>query len=62
VEALTGVCRGSSAADSAATGGADSAADSASAVHVIVSIADMEARTGCGEVVGSNSHRQCAFP
>jgi hypothetical protein len=55
VEALTEVCRCSSAADTHSTGGADGAAGSASAVHVLVPLADLEARTGCGEVLGSTA-------
>jgi hypothetical protein len=55
VEALTEVCRRSSAADAHATGGADGAAGSASAVHVLVPLADLQARTGCGEVLGSSA-------
>ena len=56
VEALTEVCRRSSAADADATGGADGAAGAASAVHVLIPLSDLEARTGCGEVVGSSRH------
>ena len=55
VEALTEVCRRSSAADADSTGGADGAAGSASAVHVLIPLSDLEARTGCGEVVGSTA-------
>jgi hypothetical protein len=55
VEALTEVCRRSSSADVDAMGGADGAAGSASAVHVIIPLADLEARTGFGEVVGSTA-------
>jgi hypothetical protein len=55
VEALTEVCRRSSSADADATGGADGAAGSPSAVHVIIPLADLEARTGFGEVLGSTA-------
>jgi hypothetical protein len=55
VEALTQVCQRSSALDGDQHGGADGAAGSAHAVHVIMSLADLQARTGCGEVVGSTA-------
>jgi hypothetical protein len=55
VEALTAVCRRSSAADADEHGGADGAAGSASAVHVMIPLSDLESRTGCGEVVGSTA-------
>ncbi|MGB7819111.1 MAG: DUF222 domain-containing protein [Ornithinibacter sp.] len=55
VEALTEVCQRSSAIDADASGGADGAAGSASAVHVMISLTDLEARTGCGEVLGSSA-------
>ena len=55
VEALTEVCRRSSAADADEHGGADGAAGSASAVHVIIPLSDLESRTGCGEVLGSTA-------
>ena len=55
MEALTEVCRRSSAADADSTGGADGAAGAASAVHVLIPLSDLEARTGCGEVVGSTA-------
>ena len=53
VEALAQVCQRSSALDGDQHGGADGAAGSAHAVHVIMSLEDLQARTGCGEVVGS---------
>ena len=56
VEALTEVCRRSSAADADSTGGADGAAGAASAVHVIIPLSDLEARTGCGEVRRVDRH------
>ncbi len=55
VEALTEVCRRSSAADADASGGADGAAGSPSAVHVLIPLSDLQARTGCGEVAGSTA-------
>ncbi len=55
VEALTEVCRRSSALDAQDHGGADGAAGSASAVHVTIALADLQARTGCGEVLGSTA-------
>lgn len=54
VEALTEVCRLSSAHDSD-TKGSDGAGASAAAVHVSISLADLQARTGCGEVLGSTA-------
>ena len=60
VEALTEVCRRSSAADADSTGGADGAAGAASAVHVLIPLSDLEARTGCGEVVGSAPPARCS--
>ena len=53
VEALTEVCRRSSAADADST--TDGAAGAASAVHVLIPLSDLEARTGCGEVAGSTA-------
>ncbi|HET6969144.1 MAG TPA: DUF222 domain-containing protein, partial [Ornithinibacter sp.] len=55
VEALTDVCRRSSALDADATGGVDGAAGSAAAVHVTIALTDLEQRTGCGEVLGSTA-------
>ncbi|GGL43324.1 hypothetical protein GCM10012283_27400 [Phycicoccus endophyticus] len=52
VEALSEVCRRSSALDADASGG-DGAAAASSAVHVTIALADLEARSGCGEVMGS---------
>ena len=55
VEALTEVCRRSSALDADEAGGGDGAAGSASAVHVVISLKDLEERTRCGEVLGSTA-------
>ena len=55
VEALTEVCRRSSALDADGKGGADGAGGSWAAVHVVVNVEDLEARTGCGEVLGSSA-------
>ncbi len=55
VEALTEVCRRSSALHALDAGGADGAAGSSAAVHVVVPLSDLEARTGCGEVIGSTA-------
>ncbi|HQV83067.1 MAG TPA: HNH endonuclease [Ornithinibacter sp.] len=55
VEALAQVCQRSSALDGDQHGGADGAAGSAHAVHVIMSLEDLQARTGCGEVLGSTA-------
>ncbi len=54
VEALVEVCRRSSSLD-AESSGADGAAGAASAVHVVMSLTDLEARTGFGEVIGSTA-------
>ncbi|GAA4402977.1 hypothetical protein GCM10023168_14080 [Fodinibacter luteus] len=54
VEALTQVCRRSAGLDAEAQG-ADGAGGAAAAVHVIVPLADLEQRVGCGEVVGSTA-------
>ena len=54
VEALTAVCRHSSAVDADGQG-ADGPASSPAAVHVTVALTDLEARTGCGEVLGSTA-------
>ncbi|MBR7744379.1 DUF222 domain-containing protein [Phycicoccus sp. BSK3Z-2] len=50
VEALTTVCRRSSALGAA---GADGAAGSAAALHVTMALTDLQERTGCAEVLGS---------
>jgi hypothetical protein len=55
VEALSEVCRRSSALDARETGGKDGAGASGAAVHVTVSLEDLQARTGCGEVLGSSA-------
>lgn len=55
VEALADVCRRSSALDADATGGVDGAAGSSAAVHVTIALTDLQARTGCGEVLGSTA-------
>ena len=55
VEALAQVCARSSAADADAAGGADGAAGSSAAVHVVIALSDLEARTGFGEVLGSTA-------
>ena len=55
VEALTEVCRRSSAVDADERGGADGAAASSAAVHVVIPLADLQARTGSGEVIGSTA-------
>ncbi len=52
VEALTEVCRRSSAVDAAGRG-ADGAGGSSAALHVTIALTDLESRTGCGEVLGS---------
>ncbi|MGL5865766.1 MAG: HNH endonuclease signature motif containing protein [Dermatophilaceae bacterium] len=52
VEALTEVCRRSAGID-AENSGRDGTAGTASAVHVMVTLADLEERTGCAEVLGS---------
>jgi hypothetical protein len=52
VEALTEVCRRSSAVDADGSGH-DGAGAAAAAVYVTVSLEDLQARTGCAEVVGS---------
>ncbi|HMM96281.1 DUF222 domain-containing protein [Phycicoccus sp.] len=54
VEALTEVCRRSSALDADGRGSEGAAASSA-ALHVTVSLTDLEARTGCGEVMGTTA-------
>ena len=54
VEALTEVCRRSSGLD-ADEQGADGAAASSAALHVTIALADLEARTGAGEVLGSTA-------
>jgi hypothetical protein len=54
VEALTEVCRRSSALD-ADEKGAEGAGGSWAAVHVVVELSDLEARTGSGEVLGSTA-------
>jgi hypothetical protein len=54
VEALTQVCRRSSAVD-ADGHGSDGPASSDAAVHVSISLADLQARTGIGEVLGSTA-------
>ncbi len=53
VEALSEVCRRSSALD--AQNGPDGAGGAAAAVHVTVALEDLQARTGCGEVIGSQA-------
>ena len=55
VEALAEVCRRSSALDAEERGGADGAAGSWAALHVSISLGDLQAGTGCGEVLGSTS-------
>ncbi|HSO65791.1 MAG TPA: DUF222 domain-containing protein [Ornithinibacter sp.] len=55
VEALAEVCRRSSSVDADASGGADGAAGSSAAVHVVISVSDLEQRTGFGEVIGSTA-------
>ncbi|MBR7741990.1 DUF222 domain-containing protein [Phycicoccus sp. BSK3Z-2] len=52
VEALTTVCRRSSARGAAGAGG-DGAAASPAALHVTMSLTDLQERTGCAEVLGS---------
>ncbi|WP_299446865.1 HNH endonuclease signature motif containing protein [uncultured Phycicoccus sp.] len=52
VEALTEVCRRSSTRD-ADQAGADGAAGSPAAVHVTITLTDLEHRTGAAEVLGS---------
>ncbi len=54
VEALTEVCRRSSALDAGGCG-TDGAGASSAAVHVTVSLEDLKSRTGCGEVLGSTA-------
>jgi hypothetical protein len=54
VEALAEVCRRSSALDARGAGG-DGAAGSGAALHVTISLADLQARTGAGEVLGSTA-------
>jgi hypothetical protein len=54
VEALTQVCRRSSAFDADGQG-ADGPASSDAALHVTIALDDLEARTGCGEVLGSTA-------
>ncbi len=54
VEALAEVCRRSSAMD-AEGAGSDGPAGSAAALHVTISLTDMESRTGAGEVLGSTA-------
>ncbi|HET6968801.1 MAG TPA: DUF222 domain-containing protein [Ornithinibacter sp.] len=54
VEALTEVCRRSASLDAASHGG-DGAAGSAAALHVTMTLTDLEARTGSGEVLGSTA-------
>ena len=54
VEALTEVCRRSSGLD-AGTRGAEGAAGSPAALHVTISLGDLEQRTGAGEVLGSTA-------
>lgn len=51
VEALAEVCRRSSAVDADESGGRDGAAGTPAALHVMIPLADLEARTGCGEVM-----------
>ncbi|HNV42486.1 MAG TPA: HNH endonuclease [Ornithinibacter sp.] len=55
VEALAEVCRRSSAVDADESGGRDGAAGTSAALHVMIPLADLEARTGCGEVMGSTA-------
>ena len=52
VEALTEVCARSSALD-AKKAGKDGAGAAAAAVHVTIALSDLQAATGCGEVIGS---------
>ena len=54
VEALTQVCRRSSGLDADGTG-AEGAAGSSAALHVTIALADLEQRTGAGEVLGSTA-------
>ena len=54
VEALTEVCRRSSGLDADGRG-ADGAAGSSAALHVTISLTDLETRTGAGEVLGSTA-------
>ncbi len=54
VEALTEVCRRSSGLD-ADGAGSDGAGGAAAALHVTMSLEDLQARTGCGEVLGSSA-------
>ena len=54
VEALAEVCRRSSALD-ADGAGADGAAGSAAALHVTISLSDLQELTGAGEVLGSTA-------
>ncbi|MGL4742933.1 MAG: HNH endonuclease signature motif containing protein [Dermatophilaceae bacterium] len=54
VEALTDVCRRSVGLD-ADSAGADGAAGVSSAVHVTIPLADLQAATGCGEVLASTA-------
>ncbi len=54
VEALTEVCQRSSAVD-AGRRGADGAAAASAALHVTIPLADLQARTGCGEVMSSTA-------
>ena len=54
VEALTQVCRRSSGLDADGQG-AEGAAGSSAAMHVTIALADLEQRTGAGEVIGSSA-------
>ncbi|PKW25711.1 HNH endonuclease signature motif containing protein [Phycicoccus duodecadis] len=54
VEALTEVCRRSSALDAEGKG-ADGAAAASSAVHVTIALNDLVSVTGCGEVLSSSA-------
>ena len=54
VEALAEVCRRSSALDADASG-TDGAGGAVAAVHVTMALADLEARTGFGEALGSSA-------
>ncbi len=55
VEALTEVCRASSAHDAETTGGRDGAGAAAAALHVVIPLADLQRLTGAGEVIGSTA-------
>ncbi len=54
VEALTEVCRRSSGLDADGQGG-EGAAGSAAALHVTISLSDLQEMTGAGEVLGSTA-------